>query len=139
MKKLLLCAAFTMMSFAAFAQDAPNASEWKIGDDVSEAVGFGNLSFESDPMDFWKTDCSKGSPNTTGGLFELYDGSGEVFQYLYLPAGMYEVNCQGYYRFGTSWDVDPNSYVTGNEALAILTTCMVEYGSADECMEMEVE
>ena len=36
-------------------------------------------------------------------------------------------------------DVDPNSYVTGNEALAILTTCMVEYGSADECMQMDVE
>ena len=121
MKKLLLCAAFAMMSFAAFAQDAPNASEWKIGDDVSEAVGFGNLSFESDPMDFWKTDCSKGSPNTTGGLFELYDGSGEVFQYLYLPAGMYEVNCQGYYRFGTSWDVDPNSYANGTwENLSLL-------------------
>jgi len=113
MKKLLLFAAFALMSFAAFAQDAPDASQWKIGDDVSEAVGFGNLSFENDPMDFWQVDCTKGNPNTTGGLFEIYDGSGDVFQYLYLPAGMYEVNCQGYYRFGNSWAEDPNTFDNG--------------------------
>ena len=113
MKKILLCAAFTIISFAAFAQDVPDASQWKVGDDVSEAVGFGNLSFENDPMDYWKVNCTKGNPNQTGGLFEIYDGSGDVFQYLYLPAGMYELNCQGYYRFGTSWDADPNSYNDG--------------------------
>ena len=113
MKKLLLSAAFAFISYAAFAQEAPNTTQWKVGDDVSEAVGFGNLSFENDPMDFWQVDCTKGDPNTTGGLFELYDGSGDVFQYLYLPAGMYELNCQGYYRFGTSWDVDPNTYANG--------------------------
>ena len=33
---------------------------------------------------------------------------------------------------------DPNSIVSGAEALNILTACMMEYG-ADECMEMEVE
>ena len=110
MKKLLLTAAFAIMSFAAFAQDAPDASTWKVGDDVSEAVNFGNLSFENDPMDYWQVDCTKGNPNTTGGLFEIYDGSGDVFQYLYLPAGMYEVNCQGYYRFGNSWAEDPNTF-----------------------------
>ena len=37
-------------------------------------------------MDYWQVDCTKGNPNTTGGLFEIYDGSGDVFQYLYLPA-----------------------------------------------------
>lgn len=33
---------------------------------------------------------------------------------------------------------DPGAYVSGAEALNILTACMMEYGS-DECMEMEVE
>ncbi len=114
MKKLLLTAAFAIMSFAAFAQDAPDASTWKVGDDVSEAVNFGNLSFESDPMDYWTFKSSKGSTTTKGGLFEVYDGADcDLYQYLYLPAGMYELNCQGYYRFGTSWDVDPNSYANG--------------------------
>ena len=113
MKKLLLSAAFAIMSFAAFAQEIPNATQWKIGDDISEAVGFGNLSFENDPMDFWQVNCTKGDPNKTGGVFEIYDGSGEVFQCILLPAGMYELNCQGYYRFGTSWDVDPNTYENG--------------------------
>ena len=114
MKKLLLTATFAMMSFAAFAQDAPNASEWKIGDDVSEAVGFGNLSFENDPMDCWTFNSSKGSTTTTGGLFECYDGADcDLFQVILIPAGMYELNCQGYYRAGTSWDADPNSYANG--------------------------
>ena len=36
-------------------------------------------------------------------------------------------------------DADPNSYVSGSEALAVLTSCMVEYGAADECMQMDVE
>ena len=71
MKKLLLSAAFAFMSFAAFAQEIPNATQWKIGDDISEAVGFGNLSFENDPMDFWQVNCSKGNPNQTGGVFEM--------------------------------------------------------------------
>ena len=101
------------MSFAAFAQEIPNATQWKIGDDISESVGFGNLSFENDPMDFWQVKSTQGNPNTTGGVFEIYDGSGEVFQCILLPAGMYELNCQGYYRFGTSWDVDPNTFENG--------------------------
>ena len=110
MKKLLLSAAFALMSFAAFAQEVPNATQWKIGDDISESVGFGNLSFENDPMDYWQVKSTQGNPNTTGGVFEIYDGSGEVFQYILLPAGMYELNCQGYYRFGNSWEVDPNTF-----------------------------
>ena len=110
MKKLLLF--MLLVEYAVFNVYAQSLdpSQWEIGDDISETVGFGNLSFENDPMDFWQVDCTKGNPNTTGGLFELYDGSGDVYQYLYLPAGVYELNCQGYYRFGNSWDVDPNAY-----------------------------
>lgn len=33
---------------------------------------------------------------------------------------------------------DPNSIVSGTEALNILTACMMEYGT-DECMEMDIE
>ena len=33
---------------------------------------------------------------------------------------------------------DPNAVVSGREALNILTSCMLEYGT-DECMEMNVE
>ena len=35
-------------------------------------------------------------------------------------------------------DADPNSFVSGREALNILTACMMEYGT-DESMEMEIE
>ena len=35
-------------------------------------------------------------------------------------------------------DTDPNSIVSGAEALNILTACMMEYGTA-ECMDMDIE
>ena len=130
MKKLLLFAAVMMMSFAAFAQGAPDASQWKVGDDVSEAVGFGNLSFENNPMDCWTFKSSKGSTTTTGGLFECYEGADcDLYQCILLPAGMYELNCQGYYRFGTSWDVDPNSYA--NDTWENLSKLYAEAGTYD--------
>lgn len=36
-------------------------------------------------------------------------------------------------------NVDPNSFVSGREALSILTTCMVKYGGDEECMSMDIE
>lgn len=35
-------------------------------------------------------------------------------------------------------NADPNSYISGSEALNVLTACMMQYGT-DECMEMDVE
>ena len=35
-------------------------------------------------------------------------------------------------------DMDPNSFVSGRDALTILTSCMLQYGS-DEAMEMNIE
>jgi len=113
MKKILLLAVTALWGISAFAQ-TPDVSAWKIGEDVSEAVGFGNLNFENDPVDYWKYTTATGNTTATGGLFEIYDGENcDLYQYLYLPAGMYELNCQGYYRSGSSWDTDPNSYANG--------------------------
>jgi hypothetical protein len=38
-----------------------------------------------------------------------------------------------------SEDADPNSFVSGREALNILTACMLTYGGEEECMSMDVE
>ena len=35
-------------------------------------------------------------------------------------------------------DSDPNSILSGSEALNILTACMLQYGT-DECMDMDIE
>lgn len=35
-------------------------------------------------------------------------------------------------------DIDPNSFISGSDALNILSSCMVTYGT-DESMEMEIE
>lgn len=102
----------------------PDASSWKVGDEITDKVGWGNLSFESTvdeeivpgkewQLDYWHFVTSKGSTTRTGGLFECYDGADEdLYQYVQLPAGMYKVTCQGYYRNGTSWADDPNSFGT---------------------------
>mgnify|MGYP002624765802 CR=1 FL=1 len=110
MKKSLLTAALLLTGMTvSLAQ--PDASNWKEGDEITGQVSWGNLSFENDPMDFWKFTSTKGSTTQTGGLFEVYDGAdADLYQYVQLPAGMYRLECQAYYRCGTSWDDDPNSY-----------------------------
>ena len=87
MKKLLLTAAFALMAFAAFAQDAPSAIQWKVGDDISADVNFGNLSFENpttketedgpELMDFWSFTSSKPTNPPNGTIvFALISVSG---------------------------------------------------------------
>ena len=108
MRKLFTFALALCCSALSFAQ---NSDSWKVGEEITDQIGWGNLSFENDPMDYWTLNYTKGSTTTTGGLVEVYDGENcDVFQVVYLPAGMYEVTCQGYYRWGTSWDEDPNNY-----------------------------
>ncbi len=34
---------------------------------------------------------------------------------------------------------DPNSFVSGRDALSFLTACMIKYGGEEECMSMDVE
>ena len=113
MKKTLLAATLLLTSsVSAFAQ-VPDASGWKVGDEITEQVGFGNPSFLNEPADYWTLDREegKGNPTITGGCAEMYDGASvDLYQYIQLPAGMYKVECQGYYRCGTSWDDDPNSF-----------------------------
>ncbi|MCQ2213384.1 MAG: hypothetical protein MJZ36_07090 [Bacteroidaceae bacterium] len=110
MKKILLSLAMLLsLGTASFAQN------WEVGQEITndESIGWGNLSFESNPLDFWTIELSKGSTTQTGGLFEVYDGADvNLYQYVKLPAGMYKVEAQAYYRFGNSWDTDPNSFNT---------------------------
>ncbi|MBQ9363624.1 MAG: hypothetical protein IJT97_09450 [Bacteroidaceae bacterium] len=111
MKKILLTASLLIASMSATFAQVPDASQWKVGDEITDQVNFGNPSFENATKDPWQFTMSKGSTTETGGLFECYDGADEdLYQYVLLPAGMYRVECQGYYRCGTSWDDDPNSY-----------------------------
>lgn len=104
MKKLLLTASMLMMGVVAtFAQN------WEVGQEITNEIGWGNLSFENSPMDFWKVEAS-GSPTTTGGAFEAYDNEKvDLYQYVKLPAGMYKVVCQGYYRGGSSGSDNPTA------------------------------
>jgi hypothetical protein len=106
MKKFLLAASMLFMGVVAmFAQP------WAVGDEITGKIG--NPSFTEDAIAPWTFNHSGGSTTETGGLVELYDGSeADLYQYIELPAGMYKLECQGYYRIGTSWDVDPKTYGT---------------------------
>ncbi len=106
MKKFLLTASMLMMGVVAtFAQN------WEVGQEITGKIG--NPSFTDADIAPWTFVHSGGSTTETGGLCELYSGSeADLYQYIELPAGMYKLECQGYYRIGQSWDVDPNTYGT---------------------------
>lgn len=93
-----------------------------------------------------------------GQLPELVEGHIEVYMqnlaYIYLQmwpdikGGLFYKLTKGSPRYAfkqlktdgiISDDADPNSFVSGREALSILTACMVAYGGDEECMSMDVE
>ena len=106
MKKFLLTASMLIMGVVAtFAQ------KWEVGQEITGKIG--NPSFTDADIAPWTFVHSGGNTTETGGLCELYSGSeADLYQYIELPAGMYKLECQGYYRIGQSWDVDPNTYGT---------------------------
>ena len=106
MKKFLLTASMLMMGVVAtFAQN------WEVGQEITGKIG--NPSFTEDDKAPWNFDYSGGNPTSTGGVCELYSGANaDVYQYIELPAGMYTLECQGYYRIGSGWDFDPKTYGT---------------------------
>ena len=116
MKKVLLAASLLLASMSSAFAQVPDASGWKEGDEITEQVGLGNPNFTNEPADYWIFERGdQGNPTLTGGCFEMYDGVDvDLYQYVLLPAGMYKVEAQAYYRGGTSWDVDPNTYGTSD-------------------------
>lgn len=106
MKKFLLTASMLVMGFVAtFAQN------WEVGEEITGKIS--NPSFTEAELTPWKFDFESGSPTTTGGVVELWNGSGaDIYQYIELPAGMYKLECQGYYRHGNGWSADPTAYGT---------------------------
>ena len=113
MKKFLLSATLLLMgAVATFAQEIPDGSGWQPGDDITDQLSWGNLSFTADPMTDWT--LKPGSGTTTGGAFEAYDNAeADLYQYIWLPAGMYKMTCQGYYRGGSSGPDDETTVKSG--------------------------
>lgn len=136
MKKMLLTASMLFVGVTATFAQVPDASGWKKGDDITDKVNWGNLSFSDEAsespsgMNYWKLDASKGSFTKTGGLFEVYDGADvDLYQYVELPAGLYRMEAQAYYRFGNSWAEDPSKF--GTEEWQDLAQMYVQNGIYD--------
>lgn len=109
MKKFLLAASMLFMGVVAtFAQNDLDASSWTVGDEITSELSWGNLDFTANPMTDWT--LGPGSGTTTGGAFEAYNNAEvDLYQYVWLPAGMYKMTCQGYYRGGSSGSDDPEA------------------------------
>lgn len=117
MKKFLLSAAMLLLgAVATFAQDIPDASSWKEGDEITSQLSWANLNFENGQTD-WTcnvngTTKSDDKSGTFTGAFEAYNQDVvDLYQYVWLPAGMYKMTCQGYYRGGGSGGVDAETYI----------------------------
>lgn len=67
-------------------------------------------------------------PEVKGGLLCRISGGSSRYMFKYLKA----VHC-------IPDNCDPQSYLSGIEALNILTFCMDKFGAEDECMSMDVE
>lgn len=130
MKKMLLTASLLFAGMTTTFAQVPDASGWKEGDDITDKVNWGNLSFMEDDFSgavenpHWHFESSAGGPlgyeehgpsfaEFGFGVFECFNGADEdLYQYVELPAGMYRLECQAYYRFGTAWADDPAAFGT---------------------------
>ena len=93
-KLLLLTSLFIMGSVASFAQDT---SEWTIGEDVSQYLEWGDYDGTTNDGGFWQGTEAAYSFNE----WEIFQGSDvDRYQLFWMPAGVYELRCQGFYREG---------------------------------------
>lgn len=127
---MLLTASLLFAGMTTTFAQVPDASGWKEGDDITDKVNWGNLSFMEDDFSgavenpHWHFESSAGGPlgyeehgpsfaEFGFGVFECFNGADEdLYQYVELPAGMYRLECQAYYRFGTAWADDPAAFGT---------------------------
>lgn len=114
MKRNLLTASMLFVGMTATYAQLPDASSWKVGDEITDQIGWGNLDFTSPDFTPWQLESTKGSFTKNAGLFEVYDGADvDLYQYVQLPAGKYKMEAQAYYRFGNSWAEDPDRWNAG--------------------------
>lgn len=111
MKNILLTTSLLAASIgSAYAQ-----STWTAGEEITDKVTWDNLSFTSETIAPWVLKQTGGNTTETGGLCEVYNGKDvDLYQIVQLPAGMYRLECQGYYRCGNSWADDPSLFNTEN-------------------------
>lgn len=128
MKKLLLAAVMLASGASAFAQ-APDISGLKKGDEITDKVSWQNLSFE-DGGNGWNITTTSGDGGRFGGAVEFYNGSGiDLYQIVPLKAGLYRMECQGYYRCGgegEEWQLMSNGGYVDNGII------YVQNGTYDE-------
>ena len=103
MKRNLLTASMLFVGMTATYAQLPDPSSWKVGDEITDQIGWGNLDFTSPDFTPWQLESAKGSFTKDAGLFEVYAGEDvDLYQYVQLPAGKYKMEAQAYYRFGNS-------------------------------------
>ena len=132
MKKFLLTASMLMLSVVAtFAQEL-DPSKWTVGQEIEGIIQ--NPSFTIPKADgiIWEYK-NAADPRIDESLFESYNSGTEtqVYQYIQLPAGMYRLTCQGYYRGGGA-DQDAENYADYDNKWQDNTMLFAQKGEYDK-------
>lgn len=133
MKKFLLTASMLVMGIVAmFAQDVPDASKWKVGEEIEGIIQNPSFTIPKDDGIIWEHKNAS-QPRVDESLFESYDSGTEtqVYQYIQLPAGMYRLTCQGYYRGGGA-DQDAENYADYDNKWQDNTMLFAQKGEYDK-------
>lgn len=128
-KLLLLTSLFLMGSVASFAQDP---SEWSVGEDVSQYLEWGDYDGTSNDGGYWQGTGAAYDFNE----WEIFQGSDvDRFQFVKLPAGVFEFRCQGFYRDGGNGEAAKNYFDGASSKNAVL---YAEVGTGEDVETFEV-
>ena len=127
MKKFLLTTA--ILAWAGIGSFAQDTSEWTVGEDVSQYLAWGDYDGTTNDGGFWKGTDATFSFNE----WEIFQGSDvDRYQLVYLPAGVYEFRCQGFYRDGDNGTAAKNYFAKTSSTNAVLYVETGEYTEATE-------
>ena len=123
MKKLLLLTSLLTMTMGTTM--AQGTEGWTVGEDVSQYLEWGDYDGTTNDGGFWQG---------TGATFdfnewEIFQGSDvDRYQLVWIPAGVYEFRCQGFYRDGGNGEAAKNYFTGASSKNAVL---YAETGTGD--------
>lgn len=123
MKKRLLSSALLAMS--AMPLVAQSTTDWSVGEDVSSYLEWGGYDGSTEGTEYWQGTNAAYAYNE----WEIFQGSDvDRYQYVWLPAGVYDFRCQGYYRDGGNDEAAQKFFAGESSKNAVL---YVETGTGD--------
>ena len=123
MRKFLLTTALFLIGMAVM--QAQSTADWTEGDDISQDLDWGDYDGSTNAGGYWQGTQAAYSDNE----WEVFQGDNvDLYQMVYLPAGVYQFRCQGFYRDGGNGEAAANYFAGKSSKNAVL---YVETGEED--------